>query len=1216
MSSKARLIVELEPDGQSWTVTGPTSEIDRRTVSSPLADADFLAALAELREWASRPVRRNDPQARGTEEYMQRIARQVGEPLEHTLFSSDSLKEILSNLDTEPVRLTLRVNGQNDWADRVLALPWELMGGGPTGRSIEVVREAVAQGAPNLPKPRGALAMTALIAAPEDSSPLAYEEEALRLQVALATLRHQASFADLGGLHDLAELAEAEEPQILHFSGHTREGRLLFEDELGLADEVTVEELVRQLNRGLLNPARPGRFPSAFFLSLRGRISAVPGSKPSDLESGPITAARLHRAGFALVLGFFGPVDGEMTSRAEEAFYASLAGGETALRAAAVARATLTEPLGESAGERRYPLGNVLMSLYLRGPDRALSDGRSVPPQAPLQRRRVVELHGLPVLERGFVGRRGLQHEILRRIESGQRLIVLQGLGGLGKTALASHLMTRVLAPDEPGDRLILRCRELSETEDPLLELWSQAEDHGTLLELPGWSGRTGYLRVTISGAAEGLAATIHEIWRHRPNLVVYIDNAESLQIGPRGSEARSLGSWRPGLEGWWPEIERLAEEGPLVLASTRYAWDTLDARAHLAIDPLSEAETWRLLESFDHLARLPSDVRLRLVKRLEGHPRALEFLDLLVGLRLQEIGRIPDDEDAWAELIEPILPGQGQRLRGDLLLEELWKRLPDEAWHHAERLVVLRQSAPVWVVDRLGPARDALIRASLLTRYREAIAGEPRVRWVDRWGLHGLVREHIERALPERNYETAHRAAGEAWADWLKRPGWLRTDQREAIFHLHAAGETARAWPIVRDHFHWLRLQGRYREAQLLLEEAIRSGLGDETLPLARVLLANVLTVQGDPAVESLYEQVLASETSEELRAQALHEYAVYLDLASRYEEAETQVRRALEIKRTCLDMADEEIGVTMILLGRILESRSDYIEAEKVLHEALSILKGASEEFLPQVAVAWHSLARVVDKLGRLADAETMFRKAAELDLQTTGEDDPQYAVSLQSLGWILAQRGKADEAEGWLRKALDIEERSFGREHQETGTTLLTLARVLLQQERNREAEELLREVIAIDRRTLSEDHADRGYALNVLGGLMFKEGRLVEAENLLREALSIQEPALGEEHFVLVSPLTNLAGVLVGQGRASEAEPLLERALGLAQQVQGPEGPDTARVLPWLARAQAQLRRPQATDTARRALDLLHRALGPDHPTTRTSEPALREILGNS
>jgi hypothetical protein len=155
-------------------------------------------------------------------------------------------------------------------------------------------------------------------------------------------------------------------------------------------------------------------------------------------------------------VGYFGPVDRELSSRLEERFYGALAGGRSTLDAVEEARAALLEPVGAAGEESYYPFGWCQLAVYHRGPDWPLAlpgHGGRLPPRF---RRKIVAVNGLPILGRGFIGRRELLHEIRRRLHAGQRLLVLQGLGGLGKTSLATHLLTSVLKV-QPPDLLILR---------------------------------------------------------------------------------------------------------------------------------------------------------------------------------------------------------------------------------------------------------------------------------------------------------------------------------------------------------------------------------------------------------------------------------------------------------------------------------------------------------------------------------------------------------------------------------------------------------------------------------------------------------------------------------------------------------------------------------------------------------------------------------------
>jgi hypothetical protein len=223
---------------------------------------------------------------------------------------------------------------------------------------------------------------------------------------------------------------------------------------------VQTEELLKRLRL-----ASDGRLPPFFYLAnCHGNEAGHGGAESS--------AAQLHRAGVAQVVGYFGPIDDRLSTRAEAALYAAIAEGRPTTYAVAQARQALTRPLDEAnpvatarsteglavpsyivdaevlpraerdpgpAEPARHgmPLAWAQLVLYHRGPDYPLSTPTT------LQRRKDeagpertyedVSLRRLFLdepddaprrLMTGFIGRRRELHLIRRKKREGTRVFV------------------------------------------------------------------------------------------------------------------------------------------------------------------------------------------------------------------------------------------------------------------------------------------------------------------------------------------------------------------------------------------------------------------------------------------------------------------------------------------------------------------------------------------------------------------------------------------------------------------------------------------------------------------------------------------------------------------------------------------------------------------------------------------------------------------------
>jgi len=141
-------------------------------------------------------------------------------------------------------------------------------------------------------------------------------------RIAKAVDQHvECYFTELGTAEDFIEAIVKYEPQAAHFSGHGEPKALVFEDDDGGADFVSISQLLKRIR------TRAGRLPGLFYLS------SCHGNTPGDLAEGEggsaIAAAELHREGVAHVLGYYGPVLDALATAAEESFYLALAQGKS-----------------------------------------------------------------------------------------------------------------------------------------------------------------------------------------------------------------------------------------------------------------------------------------------------------------------------------------------------------------------------------------------------------------------------------------------------------------------------------------------------------------------------------------------------------------------------------------------------------------------------------------------------------------------------------------------------------------------------------------------------------------------------------------------------------------------------------------------------------------------------------------------------------------------
>src|SRR6266487_2425146 len=147
-------------------------------------------------------------------------------------------------------------------------------------------------------------------------------------------------------------------------------------------------------------------------------------------------------------------------------------------------------------------------------------------------------------------------------------------------------------------------------------------------------------------------------------------------------------------------------------------------------------------------------------------------------------------------------------------------------------------------------------------------------------------------------------------------------------------------------------------------------------------------------------------------------------------------------------------------------------------------------------------------------------------------------------------------------------------------------------------------LVRQLVEEGEPFLSKTSESYGYYLLWSARFLEQEVHWQQAQTVLEEAAKIFEQVGNQAGFS--TALNDLAGLYYAQGKYKQAEPLYKRALAIVEKQLGPEHPDTATSLNNLALLyDAQGKYKQAKRLYKRALAIVEKQLGPEHPNTAGS-----------
>lgn len=706
----------------------------------------------------------------------------------------------------------------------------------------------------------------------------------------------------------------------------------------------------------------------------------------------------------------------------------------------------------------------------------------------------------LPIEVRG-------REDLLRTLQDEHGLVVLAGMGGVGKSTIAAELARRLLPERQVW--------------------WVSAADTasltaGIITVARGLGADEADLQVLATQAGDGADRLWSLLERARSRWLLVLDNADQPELlaPPGGVVGDGTG---------WP---RSSDRGLVLVTSRngeRQTWGR-QARIH-AVTTLSDAEAAGVLLDLAPGTGDPAGAR-SLGRRLGGLPLALHLAGMHLGSGISRwttfasYERALDLDEVGAEVLclDPDVARAGDPRAAvlrtwELSLDELARRGLPQARAVLRLLSCFAPGVPI-PLGLLEPEALAELVAAASGPAPEPGPVDARVERA----LRGLARLGLVQTNADQGSVIVHPVIADTNRAHLRAP--VESGPGRTLAWRTAATLLARAV----GRLDWVRPNAEWPQVLRLLPHILGllrtpDGYLDEERLVALIeacrliILAHAWGAAVPDAPELTQSQPLhVSELGEDQTAvrATSHRHLYLIGREPRWAHAEAALRHVLERRRRQLGDEHADTLTARHNLARMVAYQERLDEAADQFHELLDVRDRVHGGDHPETLVTRYNIGLLHAYRGRWAEAEAAFRQLLAAQRRVFGEDHPATLLVRHGLAWTIAHLGRWREAEAELRDVLEQGIRLFGDNHSSVLAQRNELAWTIAHQGRWVEAEATWRGLEHAARTSFGEEHPCALAVRHNLGWAVARLGRRAEAEAVFREVLDAKRRALGDEH----------------------------------------------------------------------------------------------------
>lgn len=271
-------------------------------------------------------------------------------------------------------------------------------------------------------------------------------------------------------------------------------------------------------------------------------------------------------------------------------------------------------------------------------------------------------------------------------------------------------------------------------------------------------------------------------------------------------------------------------------------------------------------------------------------------------------------------------------------------------------------------------------------------------------------------------------------------------------------------------------------------------------------------------------------------------------------YEKALEYCKKALKIQGEVLGENHRDTAASYNNIGLIYRAYGKYNESLEYYEKALKIQEEVLGKNHSETAMSYNNIGSIYHAQGNYEGALEYHEKALKIREKILGENHLETAMSYNNIGGIYQTQGKYNEALEYYEKVLKIYEEVLGKNHPDTATSYNNIGTIYRDKGNYEEA-------LKYYEKALGETHPNTAMIYSNIGNIYYTQGKYKKALEYYKRSLKIQEKILGKNHPNTATSYGNIGNIYYVQGKYEKALEYIWKAFQIYFIKLGKEHPDT-------------------------------------------------------